>query len=82
VLVVVGVLFERFLIVVPGLIHPPELFPGMEITSSPIWEGVVRYSVSFPEITQALGVAGIIGFAFLAGLKFMPLMPTEARAVA
>ena len=82
VLVVVGVLFERFLIVVPGLIHPPELFPGMEITSSPIWEGVVRYSVSFPEITQALGVAGVIGFAFLAGLKFMPLMPTEARAVA
>jgi len=54
----------------------------MEITSSPIWEGVVRYSVSFPEITQALGVAGVIGFAFLAGLKFMPLMPTEARAVA
>jgi molybdopterin-containing oxidoreductase family membrane subunit len=81
-LVVVGVLFERFLIVVPGLIHPPELFPGMEITSSPIWEGVVRYSVSFPEVMQALGVAGIIGFAFLAGLKFMPLMPTEARAIA
>jgi Ni/Fe-hydrogenase subunit HybB-like protein len=79
ILVVIGVLFERFLIVVPGLIHPPELFPGMEITSSPLWEGVVEYSVSLPEATQALGVAGIIGFAFLAGLKFMPLMPKEAR---
>jgi molybdopterin-containing oxidoreductase family membrane subunit len=79
-LVVVGVLFERFLIVVPGLIHPPELFPGMEITSSPLWEGIVGYSVSFPEVMQALGVAGVIGFAFLAGLKYMPLMPTAARA--
>ncbi len=78
-MVVVGVLFERFLIVVPGLIHPPELFPGWEITQSPIWEGVVQYSVSAPEILQALGVAGVIGFAFLAGLKYMPLMPTEAR---
>ena len=78
-MVVIGVLFERFLIVVPGLIHPPQLFPAWEITQSPIWEGVVQYSLSLPEVLQALGVAGVIGFAFLAGLKYMPLMPKEAR---
>jgi Ni/Fe-hydrogenase subunit HybB-like protein len=77
---VVGVLFERFLIVVPGLIHPPALFPGMVITNSPIWEGVAQYSVSFFEVLQTLGVLGIIGFAFLVGLRVMPLMPKEARA--
>ncbi|MFG1691812.1 NrfD/PsrC family molybdoenzyme membrane anchor subunit, partial [Gemmatimonadota bacterium] len=82
ILVVVGVLFERFLIVIPGLIHPPELFPGWEITDVVLWEGVVSYSISYLEILQTLGVIGVIGFAFVVGLKVMPLAPTEARALA
>jgi molybdopterin-containing oxidoreductase family membrane subunit len=79
-LVVFGVLCERFLIVVPGLIHPPDLFPGMEITRSAIEEGIVQYDISFLELLQALGVVGIIGFAFLVGLRVFPLAPKEARA--
>ncbi len=79
-LVVFGVLCERFLIVVPGLIHPPDLFPGMEITGTVLEEGIAQYSISFLELLQALGVAGIIGFAFLLGLKVLPLAPTEARS--
>jgi molybdopterin-containing oxidoreductase family membrane subunit len=79
-LVVLGVLCERFLIVVPGLIHPPDLFPGMEITRSVIDEGIVQYDISFLELLQALGVLGIIGFAFLVGLRVFPLAPKEARA--
>jgi molybdopterin-containing oxidoreductase family membrane subunit len=81
VLVVVGVLFERFLIVIPGLIHPPELFPGWEVTDGVLWEGVASYSISPLEILQTLGVIGAIGFAFVIGLKVMPLAPTEARAL-
>jgi Ni/Fe-hydrogenase subunit HybB-like protein len=77
-LVVVGVLFERFLIVIPGLIHPPELFPGWEIVA-PAVEGVVAYHISFLEVLQTLGVLGIIGFAFVVGLRVMPLAPTSAR---
>jgi len=82
VLVVVGVLFERFLIVIPGLIHPPELFPGWRVVDEVLWEGVVSYSVSPLEVLQTLGVIGAIGFAFVVGLKFMPLAPVEARALA
>jgi molybdopterin-containing oxidoreductase family membrane subunit len=78
-LVVFGVLCERFLIVVPGLIHPPDLFHGMEVTGTVVDEGIVQYSISALEFLQALGVAGIIGFAFLLGLKVMPLAPTEAK---
>jgi Ni/Fe-hydrogenase subunit HybB-like protein len=78
-LVVIGVLFERFLIVIPGLIHPPELFPGMVVTGTALWEGVVDYSISLFEVLQALGVLGVIGFMFMVGLKFLPLAPTEAR---
>jgi Ni/Fe-hydrogenase subunit HybB-like protein len=79
VLVVIGVLFERFLIVIPGLIHPPELFPGYSVADGVLWEGVVSYSISYLEVLQTLGVIGIIGFAFVVGLKVMPLAPTEAR---
>jgi molybdopterin-containing oxidoreductase family membrane subunit len=77
-MVVVGVLCERFLIVIPGLIHPPKLFPGWEIVS-PAVEGVVVYHISFLEVLQTLGVIGIIGFAFVVGLRVMPLAPVEAR---
>jgi dimethyl sulfoxide reductase membrane subunit len=81
ILVVTGVLFERYLIVIPGLIHPPELFPGWEITDAVFLEGVASYSISFLEILQTLGVIGFIGFAFVVGLKVMPLAPNEARAL-
>jgi molybdopterin-containing oxidoreductase family membrane subunit len=81
ILVVVGVLFERFLIVIPGLIHPPELFPGWRVTDSVLWEGVVTYAISPLEVLQTLGVIGIVGLAFVVGLKVMPLAPTEARVL-
>jgi molybdopterin-containing oxidoreductase family membrane subunit len=81
ILVVVGVLFERFLIVIPGLIHPPELFPGWEVADAMFLEGVARYTVSPLEILQTLGVIGAIGVAFVVGLKVMPLAPVEARAL-
>lgn len=80
VLVVIGVLCERYLIVIPGLSHPPHLFPGMEITQSPIAEGAVPYHISFLETLQALGVLSFIGLMFCLGLKYLPLLPTEARA--
>jgi molybdopterin-containing oxidoreductase family membrane subunit len=79
-LVVFGVLCERFLIVIPGLIHPPDLFPGMEVTGTVLSEGVMHYSISYLEVLQTLGVLGIIGFAFMVGLKVMPLAPVEAKA--
>jgi molybdopterin-containing oxidoreductase family membrane subunit len=79
VLVVLGVICERYLIVLPGLMHPPDLFPGMEITSSPLEEGIAGYSISIYELLQALGVAGFIGLFFIWGLKVMRLAPTAAR---
>ncbi|MFH1918832.1 MAG: NrfD/PsrC family molybdoenzyme membrane anchor subunit [Planctomycetota bacterium] len=79
VLVVFGVLCERYLIVIPGQTHKPELLPGMEITSSAFQEGNVTYYMSIYEVFQAIGVAAIIGFAFVMGLSLMRLVPQEAR---
>jgi Ni/Fe-hydrogenase subunit HybB-like protein len=83
VLVVFGVLCERYLIVIPGLSHPPDLFPGMEINqaASVYEEGVAAYAPSIYEILQALGVLGFISLLFMGGLKFLKLLPTEARVV-
>ena len=80
-LVVFGILCERYVIVLPGLLHPPELFPGMHIVASPVEEGVASYTVSLVEIVQALGVLGFISFMFLFGMKVMPLLPKEARSL-
>jgi molybdopterin-containing oxidoreductase family membrane subunit len=81
VLVVLGVICERYLIVIPGLTFPPDLFPGWEIIAGVVPEGIATYSISFFEILQALGVVGLIGLAFMWGMKFMKLMPTEARMI-
>jgi Ni/Fe-hydrogenase subunit HybB-like protein len=81
VLVVFGVLCERYVIVIPGLTHPPDLLPGMEIGGSGVDEGIVGYSGSLLEVVQALGVLGIIGFLFAWGLKAFKLLPSEARAL-
>jgi Ni/Fe-hydrogenase subunit HybB-like protein len=79
-LVVVGILCERILIVIPGLVHPPEILPGMEITHSVWEEGIAVYSVTFYEVLQALGVLAFVGLAFILGLKLLRLLPKEARS--
>lgn len=80
IMVVFGVLCERYVIVFPGLTHPPEMFPGKEIVAPDLMEGIAGYSISGLEVLQALGVFGVIGFLFVVGLKIFKLLPTEARA--
>ncbi|MHC4777968.1 MAG: NrfD/PsrC family molybdoenzyme membrane anchor subunit [Planctomycetota bacterium] len=79
IMVVFGVLCERYLIVIPGQTHPPVLFPNMEFVQSSVPEGIVQYHITFYEVLQALGVVGIIGLTFLLGLKFLNFLPTEAK---
>jgi len=79
ILVVLGVMCERYLIVIPGQTYAPTLFPGMEVSGRFLEEGVVAYHITLLEVLQALGVFGIIGLAFALGLKVLDLLPTEAR---
>lgn len=79
ILAVFGVLCERYLIVIPGQTHPPDLFPNMEITSSVLNEGIVHYSIGFHEVIQALGIIGVIGLVFVLGLRLFKMLPTEAK---
>jgi Ni/Fe-hydrogenase subunit HybB-like protein len=79
VMVVAGVLCERYLIVIPGLSHPPDLVPGWKIAQSAVEEGSVGYCPSAYELLQALGVVALMGLAFIWGLKLLKLLPTEAK---
>jgi molybdopterin-containing oxidoreductase family membrane subunit len=78
-LVVLGILCERYLIVIPGLTYPAEILPGMEITASLAQEGIASYSITIWEVLQALGVFAFVGLAFVLGLKFLRLLPVEAK---
>jgi Ni/Fe-hydrogenase subunit HybB-like protein len=78
-LVVFGVLCERYLIVIPGLTHPTDILPGMEIVGSLAQEGIASYHITFYEVLQALGVLSFTGLAFILGLKFLRLLPVEAK---
>jgi len=44
-------------------------------------EGIATYTLSLPEVLQALGVFGVIGFLLGWGLKYLALLPTEARVL-
>ena len=79
VLTVLGVVCERWLIVIPGQTHPPDLLPNMRIVESVLDEEIVYYTPSIHEVSQAVSVLAIIGFVFVLGLKFLKLMPTEAK---
>ncbi|MBN2320909.1 MAG: polysulfide reductase NrfD [Acidobacteria bacterium] len=81
IMVVFGILCERYVIVLPGLMHPPEMFPGMLVTGTGVPEGIAPYSLSVVEVLQALGVFGAIGFLFVWGLKAFKLLPNEAKAL-
>jgi len=78
-LVIFGVLCERYVIVIPGLTNPPDLFPGMELFEPAVVGSPATYSISTQEVLQALGVFGVIGLLFLLGLKYLKLLPNEAR---
>jgi molybdopterin-containing oxidoreductase family membrane subunit len=76
-LVVVGVLCERYIIVIPGQVLPLDLFPGYEITSG-FQDGVIAdYYVSFVEALFAAGLLALTFLAYIFVLKFFELMPED-----
>lgn len=78
VLVIIGVLAERYIIVIPGQILPLDLFPGYDIVSD-FQDGVVDdYRISLVEAVQGVGLVSMISLIYIFFLKFFPLMPENA----
>lgn len=77
-LVLIGVLAERYIIVIPAQVFPVELFPGMKV-SSPFMDGVVaKYSISVIEAFYGLGIFTFVFLLYALALKFFELLPENA----
>lgn len=83
--IVIGVVFERFIIVIPGQSVAKELIPGWHVTSDAIlngkhkFDGIAPYVPTAGEYIQAIGIASFVVVAFMLVIKFFPMLPTEAR---
>jgi Ni/Fe-hydrogenase subunit HybB-like protein len=79
--VILGAFCQGWLAILPGLVWPPDLWPGWEIVpeSALTQEGIVSYAVGFPEILQAIGIFGFIGILFLWGVRLMKLLPQKSK---
>jgi Ni/Fe-hydrogenase subunit HybB-like protein len=75
---VLGVLCERYIIVIPGQTLPADILPNMNVESVAPYGEAVGYSISFLEVVQALGIAAIVALAFILGLRFFAMLPTQA----
>jgi molybdopterin-containing oxidoreductase family membrane subunit len=78
VLHVVGVLCERYIVVVPGQTHAADILPNMHVESVALDGVAVGYSISLLEVVQALGIAAMVAIAFVLGLRFFAMLPTKA----
>jgi molybdopterin-containing oxidoreductase family membrane subunit len=75
---VIGVLCERYIIVIPGQTHPADILPNMHVESAGLFADKIGYSISFLEIVQALGIAAIVAVTFILGLRIFAMLPTKA----
>jgi Ni/Fe-hydrogenase subunit HybB-like protein len=79
VLFLLGGLAQIYVIIIGGQAYPPDLFPGMEVTSSFQDGQVARYTASLPEVL--LGLSGISIAMLMAGIavKLLPFLPRPAQ---
>jgi molybdopterin-containing oxidoreductase family membrane subunit len=73
-----GVLMERYLIVIPAQILPQDILPGMEITSDFLDGQYGAYSVSAVEWMYAFGLIGVVVFGYGLAIRLWPMLPEEA----
>jgi Ni/Fe-hydrogenase subunit HybB-like protein len=72
---VVGILFERAAIVLPGLSQPLQYYPG-EIAG--IWGNRGGFPIMIAETLQTIGIFAVLGLVYVLGLKYLELLPASS----
>jgi Ni/Fe-hydrogenase subunit HybB-like protein len=72
---VVGILFERAAIVLPGLSQPLQYYPG-EIAG--IWGARGGFPIMIAETLQTIGIFAVLGLVYVLGLKYLELLPAPS----
>ena len=78
ILVVIGVLAERYIIVIPAQIMPLDIMPGMELSSDFLDGQPGEYSVTFVEALQGIGITAFVFLLYVLSLKIFELLPEHA----
>ena len=71
-LVVIGIFFERFVLVIPGLAYPLPYYPGH---IEGIWGQVGSFPLLPAEVILSVGMFAFLGVLYFLGLKFLDLLP-------
>ncbi len=74
-LAVIGVFAERFNLVIPGQSVPSQQVVGR--TMMGLYGEPAIYSISGAEVAIILGIVGAIGIAYIIGLRFIKLLPSQ-----
>lgn len=76
VLIVIGVFFERYYLVIPGLAYPQSYFPG-KIEGG--YGAVGSFPITAIETMISIGMFAFMGFLFILGLKYLELLPVDEQ---
>ncbi len=75
-LVVTGIFFERFLVVIPGTAHPMPFYPGQ---IEGIWGEAGSFPITLIELLMCLGIFSLMGLFFIHGCRNLELLPIIER---
>jgi len=78
VLIVIGVFFERYYLVIPGLAYPQSYFPG-KIEGG--YGAVGSFPITAIETVMSIGMFAFMGLLFILGLKYLELLPVDDSRV-
>jgi Ni/Fe-hydrogenase subunit HybB-like protein len=77
-LVVVGVFFERYFLVIPGAAYPMEYYPGH---IEGVWGAVQSFPLTPVETMLSVGIIAMLVLLFMLGLRFIDLLPAKEEPV-
>ncbi len=72
VLVVIGVFFKRFYLVIPGAAYPLPLYPGK---IEGVWGDIGSFPITPLETMLSVGIVALLALLFILGLKYLELLP-------
>ena len=76
VLVVIGVFFERYYLVIPAAAYPMAYYPGH---IEGVWGAIPPLRLTSVEIMLSIGIIALLGFLFMLGLKYLELLPAKGK---
>ena len=74
--VVIGIFGERFSLIIPGTAHPLPFYPGK---IEGFWGAPGIFPLTPIESLMSVGVFAIMGLFFILGLKYLELLPVDAK---